>query len=610
MKQVLILYPLFAAFVFVNFAVEAQSIRGLKRTLLESKATKEPKGAKQSKASKTKAPKTTKAAKGSKNGKTAVPSSSPTVTQTMAPTGTVSPSASPTVSPTDQPSPSPSASPSGQPSPSPSDVPTFYPTSSPTDQPSLSPSAGPTPVPTPSPSEQPSHSPNASPSTSPTVTNAPTTITASPTPAPVASAPSVCEYDTSAQFAPIATDGGKAIVNFHYYKEGQTSNDDYGYTDGYDDDDDYYYDQIPDFPDENLQVGENGYITFPYPFGCKATDTCLTNEPATLYLFNVTLETNPLKGKDKVYVKEMGDDVIVSWEHVAGKDDSGDVNIQATLRTDGSLTVCTACGSLPTDLDLDILMDRSGSQYDAGTAFRINPAPTSAWPTNMCYDWSPPEADPPTASPTPPPHVCPAGTGFNPISSDSDAGPVGFYYNPSDDDYGYTDIDDTNGGQIPGFSDSEIYVMENGRVDILGTTKWGCNEAGCNGTQVLLFFEDGPASNPLRANGNVYIKDTTVGSDESFLISWEDAGFKTGTGTVNFQAEIFDTGAVKVCFGAGTLAINAELDVEVHTWLKTASMENPTTTKADLADLGVSGWPEEGSCYCAGPSKNYFQVVE
>ena len=385
----------------------------------------------------------------------------------------------------------------------------------------------------------------------------------------------------------------------------------YGYTD--DNDDDYYgYNQIPGIAD--FRIAESGAMKFSYPWGCNT----ICASKSTLQLFDPT-STNFLEAASNVFVKKdpSDDSVVVSWERAQGKNGDGDVNIQAQLFTDGSIRVCLGCGELPADLNLDILFEKdSDAGYDSDSpaildgGVRFGPPSVSNWPADQCFTYTPPETAVPSQSPTRE-FTCPASSnGFDPIGDDPNAADLlvtGFNFASYAEGYGYTDDkDDGRFDQIPNFDDADIYIAENGKV-VLSTTEWGCEGMPCNGTTILQFVQDAYYTlNPLDGVDKVFIKDTSVGGVDSFLVSWEDSEFETGTGAVNMQAEFFSTGITMICFGSGPVPMpdHANLDVQ----LTVRDFFDSTLQNEVVADLKRPAWPTD-SCYCNEHGSDQFQPV-
>lgn len=150
---------------------------------------------------------------------------------------------------------------------------------------------------------------------------------------------------------------------------------------------------------------------------------------------------------------------------------------------------------------------------------------------------------------------------FKSIKDDVGVQQIDFYYDGTNDDYGYIDDYDDKTDEIAGIDDFRL--EENGRMSFF--LPWGCTpdetlfpDPACR-KATLEIFEQGSV-NPLEGNNKVFVKLDT--NDNSVIVSWEGVQGKTEQdGNVNVQAQLFPDGNIRVCFGCGSLPVDLEMSM-------------------------------------------------
>ena len=177
---------------------------------------------------------------------------------------------------------------------------------------------------------------------------------------------------------------------------------------------------------------------------------------------------------------------------------------------------------------------------------------------------------------------------------------INFNYTMFPGDLGYTDdlediITDDEGGvrdrdQIAGIDD--FTIMDDGLM-VFGNP-WGCdraNDAGCSNFTLQIFDVYNNRVN-LDSEGKVFAEET----DDSVIVSWERVQDENGDGDINVQAQLFNTGDVRVCFGCGSLPPN--LEVALRTDVN--DVFGLTDAAIDFGPSDSSTWPAD-QCFTYTP---------
>ena len=144
-----------------------------------------------------------------------------------------------------------------------------------------------------------------------------------------------------------------------------------------------------DVESKDLNRFYNGFMYFPYPWGCNFSHDSL--ESCNEAILDIFESSKPISCTIhwKNHDSDHGNFLILSWEGVKGSSGDGDVNVQARLFSDGKISFCFGCGALPEDISLTmtfnscILYEEPGLQQPLGDDVDFD-----TWPTNQCFTWN------------------------------------------------------------------------------------------------------------------------------------------------------------------------------------------------------------------------------